>query len=126
MRGLDAISEERISIWKEEKKEEKKQREEKLKQLKQQNKEEKINKQKQREEQLKEDKINFIKSFIVELYEITSNPNDKVQSSLMGIEINKRFSPSINSIIIKNVLLSIRGISSKKSGNSYFCGLKLK
>ena len=130
MRGLDAISRERIRIWRQEKNEEKKQRKVEVKQreelLKEQKKEEKVNQQKQAEEQLKEDKIKFIKSFIVEYYEITSNSNDRVQSSLIGIEINKRFRPSINSIIIKNVLLSIQGISSKKSGFNFFCGLKLK
>ena len=126
-RELNVIGKELIRIWKQEKKEEKKQRKVEMKQKEEQFKQQKKNEKKQREIQLKEEKLEFVKSFIIDHYDITSNLNDKVHFSLIGIDINKNFSPSINSIIIKNVLLSIQGISSKKQNNGiYFCGLKLK
>ena len=123
---LNSISKEQLHNWKQEKKEEKMQRRVEMKLREEQLKQQKKDEQKQREEQLKEDKLEFVKGFIIDHYDVTSNPNDKVQSSLIGYEINQIFYPSINSKIIKDAILSIQGISSKKSHNHYFCGLKQK
>jgi len=127
MIGLDAISKERIRIWKQEKKEEKKQRIEQIKQREIQQKQEKKQREIQQKEEIKqriEENKKIINNFINEYYEITSNPNDKVQSSIIAIEINKRTKSFVNSKIIKNILLNMEGISSKKISLTYFCGLR--
>jgi len=151
--GLDEASKKKIQIWKQQLKEEKKhrevrrkeqlqqekeqkkqnqedekkRREEQLQQEKEQNKRNKEDEKKQREVQIKNDKKEFVCNFVDEFYEITSNINDKVQSSNFSRNLNEASTTFIDSKTIKEVLTSIQGISSKRSKDcNLFCGLKQK
>jgi len=120
----------RILKWKQDKKEEKllreKQRKEQLIVEKNLQKIEKIEKNKQLDLLRKQSKEDRVRKIVDEFYVITSDPNDKVQSSILGSQINDGFHMFINSKLIFEILLSFEGISSKKSNNSFFCGLKVK
>ncbi len=86
----------------------------------------------ERKEKCIKDKEEHINNFILNCCVITSNDRDRIQSSLLcskiNDKINKDFLP-LNSIYpkcIKKVVLTIEGISQKKSnGYTMYCGLKL-
>lgn len=121
---------ERIAQWKQERKEAKRLREiERKEQLvieKNLKRMEKIEANKQNELLRKLAKEEHIRNIVNEFFIITSDPKDKVQSSVLGYQINNGFNMQINSKIIYEVLLSMQGILSKKSNHCFFCGLKPK
>jgi len=128
---LNETDKERCRLWRQQMREEKKQREtqrkEQLQLEKEENKKKKEEEKKQREEQIKKDKNEFIRNFIFDFYEITSNANDKVQSSILGKKINEAFNSFVDSKTIKDVLINIQGISLKRFKEcNHFCGLKQK
>jgi sRNA-binding protein len=128
---LNETDKERCRLWRQQMREEKKQRETQRKEQLQLEKDEKKKikeeEKKQREEQIKNDKKEFIRNFIFDFYEITSNCNDKVQSSILGKKLNEAFDSFIDSKTIKEVLINIQGISLKRyKACNYFCGLKQK
>ncbi len=129
--ALNETDKTRLQLWKQEMREEKKQREvqrkEQSQQEKETNKKRKEEEKQQRAEKIKKDKKEFIRNFIFDFYEITSNCNDKVQSSILGKKINEAFNSFIDSKTIKEVLINIQGISLKSyKACNYFCGLKQK
>ena len=127
---LNETDKARCQVWRQQMREEKNQREierkEQLQQEKEANKKRKEEEKKQKEEQNKQDKKEFIRNFIINFYEITSNANDKVQSSILGKKINEAFNSFVDSKTIKDIILSIDGITQHKNNCMFYCGLKQK
>ena len=121
--GLNEEDKARCQLWKQQMREEKKQKEEQSQQEKEANKK----KKEEEKHQMKKDKREFVGNFILNFYEITSNINDKVQSSILGKKINEAFNSFVDSKTIKDVLINIQGISLKRFKEcNHFCGLKQK
>ena len=71
-------------------------------------------------------KEEHVRNIINNSYIITADPKDRIQSSVLGLQVNNGFHMNIDSKFIFYILSSIQGISTKKSGVRFFCGMKPK
>ncbi len=92
-----------------------------------QNKEEKLKIKEEKQNlilQQKEDQKEQIKNYVFSHYEITKNSKDKIKSSYISEKINSTSTSFINTKKIKDILLSIDGITQQKNSYMLYCGLK--